>query len=180
MGIIKDLFISIFLFILISFINLQFAFFLSIVCISILSIRRVILQLNPGFIKGYKFFYKDKELAVPDGVDIFDLGNPPSIGNLYSYVEVIRNIAVSPRILIIRFNNKFRITQLELDILNKIIKRLGLQKILIVFSDVNVNMQNHFRQTGVAEKIGEENIFYYIIDALEHTKQILRPNIFSS
>jgi MFS superfamily sulfate permease-like transporter len=145
-----------------------------------LLIRRVILQLNPGFIKRHKIFYKDKELAVPDGVDIFDLGKPPSIGNLYSYVEVIRNIAIPPRIMIIRFNNKFRITQSELDILNKIIKRLGLQKILIVFSDVNVNMQNHFRQTGIAEKIGEENIFYFIIDALEHTKNVLRSNMFSS
>jgi len=145
-----------------------------------LLIRRVILQLNPGFIKRHNFFYKDKELAVPDGVDIFDLCKPPSIGNLYSYVEVIRNIAIPPRIMIIRFNNKFRITHSELDILNKIIKRLGLQKILIVFSDVNVNMQNHFRQTCIAEKIGEENIFYFIIDALEHTKNVLRSNMFSS
>ena len=69
---------------------------------------------------------------------------------------------------------------MELDILNKIIKQLSLQNILIVFADVNVNMQNHFRQTDIAERIGEENIFYYIIDTLEHTKNMLRANMFSS
>lgn len=77
---------------------------------------------------------------MPDGVDIFYLGNPPSIGNLYFYVEVIRNIVIPPKIMIIRFKNKLRITQSELDILNKIIKRLGIQKKSATFSFPEVSL----------------------------------------
>ncbi len=125
--------------------------------------------LNPGFIKGHRIYFKDTALNVPDGVDIFNLDNVSTIGNLYAYTEVIRNIISPPRILIIRFVNKFMVDQSELETLQQVIIRLKMHKIHIIFSDVNVTIQNQFRQNGIAESIGEENIFYYIKEALKHS-----------
>jgi MFS superfamily sulfate permease-like transporter len=178
-GIIKDSFIGILLFALFSFIDLEFAFFGSFICFSILFTRRIIFDLNPGAVTGHKIYFKEKELSVPNGVDVFDAGDDSTFDNLYRYSEVIAQILIPPRILIIRFNNKSRINRLEIMTLNQILKRLEMHNILIMFSDVNVNLQNQFRKNSVAEKIGEENIFYYIKDALTHAGDILKCNHFA-
>ena len=97
-------------------------------------------------------------------MDIFDLGNAPSIGNLFSYVEVIRNIANSSKVMIIRFNNKFRISRLELDTLNKIIKQLEMNKISIVFSGCKCKYAESVKAKWNCRKGKEGNYFFYIKD----------------
>jgi MFS superfamily sulfate permease-like transporter len=172
----KDTFISGGLFILFCFIDLKLAFFISLICFAILWTRTIILDLNPGAVMGHKIYFKGKELFVPETVDIFDVGNDSSFDNLSRYAEIIRQILIPPRILIIRFNNKYSVTQFEVKTLIQIIKRLKTNKILVLFSDVNVNLQNQFRENGIAGNIGEENIFYYIKGALKQIRDILKSN----
>ena len=171
--IIKDTIIIAMIFIFCSFIDVLLACFVTAICTSILLTRRVILNLNPGFIKGHKIKFKEKALSVSKGIDVFDLNNSQSIESLYKYMTVIQSIAVPPKILIIRFSEIFQVKQFELHILNKIIKRFGTNKISIILSDVRANVQYQLMQNGVAQKIGEENIFYYITDALNHANEIL-------
>jgi hypothetical protein len=175
-GIIKDSLIVMLLFSLFAFIDLRTAFSVFFVCISLLLTRRMILYLNPGFIKGHKIYFRGKVLKMPDGVDIFDLGNNSSIDNLYAYAEVIRNILAAPKIIIIRFINKSRMSLLELEKLNRIINRLKVHKIYIIFSDVNVTIQNQFRQHGITDLIREENIFYFIKEALKRADDVAKRN----
>jgi MFS superfamily sulfate permease-like transporter len=171
--IIKDAIIIAMIFIVCSFIDVLLACFVTAICTSILLTRRVILSLNPGFIRGHKISLKGKTLSVSKGIDVFDLNNSESIESLYKYIEVICNIAIPPKILIIRFSEIFQVKQFELHILNKVIKRFGTNKISIILSDVRANVQHQLRQNGIAQKIGEENIFYYITDALNHANEIL-------
>lgn len=142
-----------------------------VICIAILLSRRIIVDLNPGFTKGHEIYYKGKKLTIPVGVDIFSLGN---VDSLVTYLGVVRNILAPPRIIIIRFKNKFRITEIETGKLFQIIKLLEQRKISIVFSDVNATVQNQFRQNGISNKVREANMFFCIKDALEHATEVLK------
>lgn len=170
-GIIQDLLIGLLIFTILFFIDLQLAFFVSVICISILLCRRIVYDLNPGFIRGHKIYFKGMELNVPDGVDIFDLGNADY---LLRYVEVIRNLLAPPRVLIIRCNKKFSVSQLEISKLYRVIKLLELNRISLVFSDVNATVQNQFRQNGISEMVKEGNIFFYIKDALAKAVEVMK------
>ena len=68
------------------------------------------------------------------------------------------------------------ISRFEIEILDQIIKRLEKHGISIIFSDVNANMQHQLRENGVAEQIGDENVFYYIQDALKRANEVLTKN----
>ena len=170
-GILQDFFISLLVFTVFSFIDIELAFFVAIICIAILLSRRIIVDLNPGFINGHRIYYKGEELKVPTGVDIFNLGN---INHLVTYVGVVRNILAPPRIIIIRFKSKSRISEEEIGKLFQVIKLLEQAKISILFSDVNATVQNQFRQNGISKRVRESNIFFYVKDALEHSKQSLK------
>jgi MFS superfamily sulfate permease-like transporter len=176
-GMIKDLFISLMFFTVLLFVDFKLAFFVSVVCMTMLISRRMVLELNPGFIKGHKIYYKNKKLRVPAGVDIFDLDTVLSIDYLLKYVEVIRNIINPPKILIIRFNNILRIDESETEILFQAVQLLERHKISIIFSEVNATVQHQFRQNGISERVKENNIFFYITDAVEHATGVLKNRI---
>jgi len=171
-GITKDTSILIVLFVTFCFVDLQFASFISVLCAYLLMTRRMILILNPGFILGHKILFKGKELPVPKEVDIFDLSNVPSIEYLYKYVEVIGGISIPPSIFIIRFNGILEIQEFELKILMKVIERLQKSSIIVILSDVKGIVRNQFNRYKIEQKVGNENIFYQITDALILTKRL--------
>lgn len=171
-GVIKDSLIIALLFISLCFIDVGVAAYISVITTAILLTRRIILDLNPGVIKGYQIRNSEKELIVPKGVDVFDLSNVPSMEYLYTYIEVIRGILVPPAVIIIRFCGIAHIKEYELDTLKKVLRRLKKSKITVILSDVNENVRNQFGHCEIESEVGIENIFYNISDALLKTKRM--------
>ena len=159
-GVIKDSLIIALLFLSLSFIDLAVAAFVCVITTAILLVRRIILDFNPGFIKGYHIRDDEKELIVSKGVDVFDLSNVPSMEYLYKYIEVIRGILVPPEVLIIRLRGITAIDEYDLGILNEVILRLQKSKIIVILSDVETNIQEHFSTCGIKKITGKENIFW--------------------
>ena len=139
---------------------------------TLLLTRRVILYLNPGFIKGYHIYYNEKELTVPQGVDVFDVSKIPSFKYLYNYTEVIRGILIPPRIFIIRFCGIFQLKEFELDMLKEVIRRLQSSKIIIILSDVEENVRYQLGECEIEKKVKIENVFYSVRDALLKANQL--------
>jgi hypothetical protein len=175
-NILKDAAVLISLFLIFYFIDLQLAFFISAISLYLLMIRRVILILNPGFIKGYRINYKGRQLSIPNGVDIFTLDETHSVEALHRYAEIIRSITTPPEVIIVRFNKIKRLMQPEADILMKFINQTKTYKMKIIFSDVNTILQDKFRESTIELMVGGNNIFYYISDALTHANEILNAN----
>lgn len=175
-GIIRDAVILIFLFLISSFVDLQLAFLVSVICFYLLMIRRVILKLNPGFIRGYRIIFKGKELVVPKGVDVFTIDDAHSIQALDKYAEIIQGIAAPPGVIIVRFSKIKRLTQLEANILLEFMDQASAYKMTIIFSDVGAILHYKFRKSKIELKIGEDHIFCYISDALVHARKILNAN----
>ena len=173
---IKDFYIIVLIFAGFYFIDTELAFFISALTTAILLTRRVILDFNPGFVKGHHINYHKKELGVPKGVDIFDLSTVPSIDYLFKYIEVIRSILRPPLILIIRFSEIIEMKECELDILGEAILRIQKSGIVVMISDAGLNIQNQFRQHGIEKKVGKGKIFDNIKDALSKAKIIRGSN----
>jgi len=158
-GVIKDSLIIVLLFISLSFIDVAIEAFVCVITTVILLTRRIIMDHNPGFIKGHHITYNEKELIVPKGIDVFDLSNVPSMEYLYSYVEVIRGILVPPEVLIIRLRGITKINEYDLGILNEVIGRLQKSNIIVIFPDVETNVLEQFVTYGIEKFTGKENIF---------------------
>ena len=60
-GIIKDAIIIMVIFASLYFIDIRMAAFVAVLCTAILLTRRIIFELNPGFITGHKILFKGKE-----------------------------------------------------------------------------------------------------------------------
>lgn len=173
-GVLKDSLIIVLLFGCFSFINIPLAAFIGVICTAIFLTRRIILDYNPGSIKGYHIYNNGRELLIPNGIDVFDLSKVPSAEYLSKYVEVIRGILNPPQILIIRFCEIFQLDEFEFDILKKVILQLKRSKIMIILSDVEKRINHQFEQYEIENEIGTENIFYSISDAVTHAKKHLR------
>jgi MFS superfamily sulfate permease-like transporter len=174
-GIFKDLAICILIFSVISFLDFEIAFFISILCFSIMLPRRILTELNPNILKGQNIYFRSKNLTPPKGVDIFDLNSSKSIVDLSKYVDILFNIIVHPRVLIIRFKNKFEMSDYEIVILFQIINQLEKIHVNLILSDVHATLQNKFRENGISEKVNDANIFYYISDAINKSNDFIIP-----
>jgi len=169
----KDIFIIILIVIAFSFIDLRAALFMGAVITSIILIRRAIKHLNPRHTNGYKILKEGNEISVPQRVEVFELSNSATMGILYKYVEVLRMMTVHPRILIIRFKRILRISPDEAHILGEVIICLSVEKIKIFFSDVDMNLEKQLKKYDLVQKVGEDNIFYTIDDALNRAEKTL-------
>ena len=89
------------------------------------------------------------------------------------YIEVIREMLVIPEVIIIRLKAITSINEYELRILNKVILRLQRNKITVILSDVETNVQEQLAVSGIEKFIGKENIFLVISDALLSTERLI-------
>ena len=172
-GVLKDSLIIVLLFISLYFIDVGAAAFVSVITAAILLIRRTILDFDPALIKQPHIRDNEKELIVPKGEYVFDLSNVPSMEYLYKYIEVIREMLVIPEVIIIRLKAITSINEYELRILNKVILRLQRNKITVILSDVETNVQEQLAVSGIEKFIGKENIFLVISGALLSTERLI-------
>ena len=177
-GVIKDVLLIILIFAVFYLIDIKVASFVTVICTAILLTRRVILDYNPGFIRGHHFIINEKEVMAPKGVDVFDLSKVPTLDYLRRYSEVIRTILVPPAVLIIRFCGILQLEEYDLYLLNDITGRLQKSDIAIIFSDVGVNVWHQLKEFGVDQQLGEINICGNIEDSMIRADQLLhRHNI---
>jgi SulP family sulfate permease len=172
-GVLKDSLIIALFFISICFIDVGAAAFVSVITAAILLIRRTIFDFNPELLKQPHIRDNEKELTVPKGVDVFDLSNVPSMEYLYKYIEVIPEMLVIPEVIIIRLKAITSINEYELGILDKVILRLQRNKITVILSDVETNVQEQITASGIEKIIRRENIFLGIDDAFLRAERLI-------
>ena len=123
---------------------------------------------------GHHITYNENELIVPTGVDVFDLSKVPTVDYLRSYTEVMRTILRPPAVLIIRFCGILQVEEYDLHLLTEITGRLQKSDIIVIFSDVGKNVQLQFREFGIEQNLGEENICCNVSDALAQVNKVLQ------
>lgn len=116
------------------------------------------------------------EKLVPEGVEVYEINGPLFFGAAYKFEEALKLVKNPPRVLVIRMRNVPAIDSTGLHILRQIIKENRKRQTIFVLSGVQPQPLKALEQSGLAEKIGKENICANIDASLKRARQIIQLN----
>ena len=96
---------------------------------------------------------------IPAGVEVYEINGPLFFGAAYKFEEAIESVARKPRAMIVRLRNLLSIDATGLHALEQVHKNCKRQGIVLILSGIHTQPTIALYQGGLAEKIGEENIF---------------------
>lgn len=114
---------------------------------------------------------------VPEGVEVYEINGPFFFGAASKFKEVIRQIEIPPKIMILRMRNVSAIDGTGLHLFAEIIKNFKKTETRLILSAVQPQPLNAITQYKLIDQIGKENIVENIDDALKKAKKILDEKI---
>jgi MFS superfamily sulfate permease-like transporter len=110
---------------------------------------------------------------VPAGVEVFEIYGPLFFGAIDQFKDAIRQLEARPKVLILRIRNVLAVDATALQTLEVEIKNAKKHGTVFVLSDVHTQPLYAMQQSGLLERIGEENVCGNIDDALNRARAIL-------
>ena len=153
-----------------AFIDWRTALFIGAMATSILLIRRTILFLSPGRFNDDGIPFEAKVWSVPEGVEILELSNSATLGIIFKYMELLKSLGINTRILIIRFRHIPEMNPFDICLLDEVINQLSARGTAIYLAEVDVKVRNLFKKYHLMQKVGMNEIFYKIEDAVQCAK----------
>lgn len=110
--------------------------------------------------------------AVPAGVEIYEINGPLFFGAAQKFEEAIGRVTSRPKVLIIRLRNLLSLDSTGMHALEQVHRNCKRQGIVLVLSGIHTQPTIAMYQSGLAEKIGEENLFPNFEGALERAREV--------
>ncbi|MEX1274529.1 MAG: sulfate permease [Bacteroidota bacterium] len=110
---------------------------------------------------------------VPDGVEVFEIFGSFFFGSIDQFKEAIRGIEKRPAILIIRMRNVYAIDASGLKALEDLVESSKREETILLLSGVHAQPLVAMQQSGLLDRLGEENALSNIDDALNRARTIL-------
>ncbi|MBW6488620.1 SulP family inorganic anion transporter [Sulfurimonas sp.] len=167
-----DIIVLLSTFLLTVFIDLTVAIEIGIVLSSLLFMKRMadIGIKTPSHVDGDLLEdYSD----LPEGVSIYEISGPLFFASAKQYSEVIKEIGLKSKLLIIRMRHVPFVDSTALHNLEEMIKTLQKSNVMIVLSGVENSVLQDLKKHGITSLIGDENILDSFDKALKHSKTII-------
>ncbi len=113
---------------------------------------------------------------VPKGVEVFEVKGPFFFGAAYKFKESLHLIENTPKVLIIRMRYVPVIDATGLHILEGVFNEAKKSGTELVISGIQKEVFREFYTSGLLNKIGRENVFTVIDDALVRANAIVGGN----
>jgi len=162
------------------FVDLVSAIEIGLVMASFLFVHRVAESQNIRVITGE---FSDEEEGselnaiakhlVPNGVEIFEITGSFFFGTASTFIETMRDLRRKPKVRILRMNDVLSIDATAVNALCQIRKFCVSEKIKLYLSGVHAQPVILLERLGFLEKLGEENIFGNIDDALAAAQKFI-------
>lgn len=110
--------------------------------------------------------------TIPDGVDVFEINGPFFFGAASKFTDATHVIGKPPTIRIIRMRKVLSIDATGLNLLNELVDDCRKSKTKLILSGVHAQPIFAMQQYGLADEIGEDNMFGNIDDALDHARKM--------
>lgn len=110
---------------------------------------------------------------VPSAVEVYEISGPFFFGAAMKFKEAMRQVENSPKVRILRMRGVNAIDATGLNLLSEVMEDSKKDGTALIFSGVHAQPLFAFTQFGLLDKIGEENIFGNIDDALDRAREIL-------
>jgi len=110
---------------------------------------------------------------IPDGVEVFEIYGPFFFGAANVFKDKLRIIKKPPKVLILRLRHILTIDATALRALEELMDKTSREKTVLILSGLQPSLRVPLERAGLIEKVGEENVFLHINDALEKAKRHL-------
>ncbi len=115
----------------------------------------------------------EDELHLPDGVEVFEIQGPFFFGIANRFDEVTKLVSQKPQVRILRMRRVPFIDATGAHNLRIMIDQCHRAGIKLILSGINDQVRNTLQRTGLAQKIGEENICKHIAIAVERAIELI-------
>lgn len=112
--------------------------------------------------------------AIPADVEVFEVNGPFFFGAAETFKDTLRQVARTPKVLIIRLRNVPAIDSTGMHALKDVVHRTRKDGTLVLLSDVHTQPFFALSRSAVLDEIGEENVFGNIDDALNRARVHLK------
>lgn len=121
-----------------------------------------------------EIIHDDEVLALPKGVEVYEINGPFFFGIANKFDEEMRIIGDTPHIRIIRMRRVPFIDSTGLHNLEVLCKKSKKDKIRIILSGVRPEVRDSLRKSGFGDLLGMENVCDNIHDALGRARFLLQ------
>jgi SulP family sulfate permease len=111
--------------------------------------------------------------AVPPGVEVFELYGSLFFGAVERFNDAMRRVERQPKVLVLRMREVFAIDATGIRTLDDLLARTRRKRTTLVLSGVHSQPLEAMERSGLAERVGRENIVADIDLALERARAIL-------
>ncbi|HHE31714.1 MAG TPA: STAS domain-containing protein, partial [Chlorobaculum parvum] len=111
--------------------------------------------------------------TIPDDVDVFEISGPFFFGAATKFKDAMHVIGKPPAIRILRMRMVLSIDATGLNMLKELVADCRKSDTKLILSGVHAQPIFAMQQYGIADEIGEENMFGNIDDALDRARAIL-------
>lgn len=119
----------------------------------------------------------EEHLAVPDGVEVYEINGPYFFGIATKFEEIMARLGDRPKIRIIRMRKVPFIDSTGIHNLDTLCRMSQKENIHIILSGVNPQVHSVLEKSGFYELLGKENICSNINEAIEvATKEMAELN----
>lgn len=115
----------------------------------------------------------EEKLDVPEGAMVYEIEGPLFFGTVRKFEVAVEKAGVQYRVLILRMRSTTYLDAGGIRALEQAIAALDRRGVRLVLSGVHEQPRRLLEKTGVAARLGEENVCPHISVALERTRQIL-------
>ena len=114
-----------------------------------------------------------KRRRVPPHTEIFEIEGPFFFGAAETFKETIGLVSKKPKVLIIRMREVPAIDSTGLHVLRELEERCRREGTLLLLSDVHAQPMVALTRTDLVERIGQENLFSNLDDAILRARLVL-------
>jgi SulP family sulfate permease len=112
---------------------------------------------------------------IPPGVEVFEIYGSLFFGAVERFNDAMRRVEKNPRVLILRMREVFSIDASGLQTLDELLARTRRKRTVLVLSGVHSQALDALVRSGLADRIGRQNIVADIDRALDRAREILGP-----
>jgi SulP family sulfate permease len=114
----------------------------------------------------------DKYEGLPKGLRIYEISGPFFFGSAKSYAEMIKQVGLKSKIMIIRMRHVPFIDATGSQNFKAVIKTIQSNHTKILLSGVQPNVREELEKSGIAKLVGEQYIFDLFDNALIEAKRL--------
>ncbi len=113
---------------------------------------------------------------IPEGVEVYEVNGPFFFGAASKFAESVRIVEKKPKVRIIRMRNVPAMDSTGLHSLEEVYKSTLKEGAAFILSGVHAQPLVVIQRAGFLDKVGEENVFGNIDEALDRAREILQTS----